>query len=151
MKILVIDDKQKNLEDAKIQLADHEVTTLSSINEIRDCYDDDETGGFKGLKNYFKQFDVILTDLFMPAIQYGARPGIYEEVPYGVIVTMLALRFEIPVAIVTDIDHHRNPFAYASDLLRSCIMGSTPFGFYSHGSEKRWDIALKYLLEVKVK
>ncbi len=158
MKILIIDDNQENLEAAKKQLADHEVTTLSSFDELASRFGYINSLNVKKLEDYFLSFEVILTDLFLPASLKGVKQGSYEDVPYGIIITMVALRLGIPVAIVTSAGHHDNPFTWALNLIgcdnegyRSYLIGNNPFRLEKSGEAKEWDTALKYLLEVKIK
>ena len=178
MKILVIDDKQSNLDAAKLQLSNHEVTTASSYDEAEKYLAGslphvsangrwENVGWDKDYKLNKYEFDVILTDLFMPASKrgVGSNPST-EEVPYGVIISMVALRLGIPVAIVTTGSHHSNPFMWALDMIglgynggSTHFIGDTPFTCANvsesrmtpegASSTKDWGVALDKLLSVK--
>lgn len=184
MKILVIDDIQENLETALIQLGNiHEVTTVSSYDEAERYIAGNlphvsangrwghigyEEEGRYDLKKH--HFDVILTDLFLPASQRAAvsNPSLGEE-PLGLIIAMAALRMDIPVAIVSRGGHHHNPFLWAMDLLapnstggNPYLIGNTPFtfsndpGYYKNAKNdyvdgKDWNQALDNLLSIMEK
>lgn len=175
MKILIIDDKQENLDAAKKQLAGHELTTASSYDEAEKylaanlCSDRNYGRWRKNSEiDYIEsKFDVILTDLFLPA-STNAVVGVKfsDEVPYGTVLALAALRLGIPVAIVTTGGHHANSFMWSLDLLdlqsrddefNPCLVGNTRFLCFNSGTRvedgkggyvivKDWDQALERLL-----
>lgn len=142
MKILVIDNEQTNLDSAIMQLGDeHEVITASSYDEaekylagliphVYGCGRWDNIEREKGSENGFKKyhFDVILTDLFMPASRRAgsSSPSVGEE-PLGLVIAMAALRINIPVAIVSMGGHHSNQFSWAMDLIGMGDYGRDPY------------------------
>lgn len=168
LKILVVDDKKEHLEEAIEKLNEHDVTTASSydvaegylagsLSFIYPCsrWDNvgrDENGGF--IK---QEFDAVLTDLFLPASTRGVFPEILkleEEIPYGLVLAMLAMRLDIPVAIVSRDGHHSHPILWAMDTLstQECGFGDRKIKFAFGGDfwypkqGKRWDYALKILM-----
>lgn len=166
MKILVIDDKQENLEIAKKQLMGHEVTTASSYDEaekylagklphIYACGRWDHVGYDKDNKLNKYEFDIILTDLFLPASTKGTSYKTSEEVPYGLVIAMTALRLGIPVAIVTDTNHHAHPILWAMDMInttKKSMLGKT-FEFqdeFGCGNEKNYGQALEALTKTSL-
>ena len=103
MKILLVEDEPTNIESAKMQLKDHELTIVSSFVELMDIHD-------------FKVFDFILTDLY---IKFGKRKeGVYYSVekrymkneidPYGIFVAIKAVNYKIPCVMVTDANGHHD-------------------------------------------
>ena len=148
LKILVIDDNPLNLEVAKMQLAEHELVLCSSFREAMSALNNDpidhaidekdkeraaiDDAGFR-LKNLNsrQQFDVILTDLFLPTCLTGLwksfyKNGDYEkEQPYGLAIVLIAMRRGIKkIALVTNANHHAHPIIYALDPL--CMTRSYP-------------------------
>lgn len=109
-KILVIDDKQPNLDSAKKQFQNKDVELICcplysvAVNFIKT-----------------KQFDIVLTDLMLPGESEGVsqnNPEVGKEVPYGLILSILARNCGVKnVAIMTDISHHSGPIAWAMDQL----------------------------------
>src|SRR3989338_6719999 len=109
MKILVIDDKQENLQAARDQLgAEHELTT---------------TGGYDSGLRLITQanvepFDVVLCDLFMPAPRQVGYVGLSpegakhtgEEMPIGIFLVLKAAKHGVKfVAVLTMTNHHDHP------------------------------------------
>ncbi len=165
LRILVIDDKQVNLDAAKEQLAGHQVTTASSFREAHKLLgqnkDADQYVYFD--KQEPAQFDVVLTDLFMPACPDGINKAKFAshegtEKPYGTVFALAALRRGIPmVAIVTSGNHHADPLVWALDLLGNdpgpYKIGSTTF-FYANDQmpeNKEYGMVLNDLIEASLK
>jgi CheY-like chemotaxis protein len=114
MKILVIDDKKKNLDSAKELLSDHEVTTVQTY---------DEGLGILDLRYANKMnhgFDVVLVDLLMPASNHkqgheGAK-FIGQEMPIGIFLALLAAQYGAKyVAVFSDTNHHDHPASACFD------------------------------------
>jgi CheY-like chemotaxis protein len=162
MRILVIDDKQDNLDAAVQQLQGHEVITVSSYDEAEKYIAGSlehigDNGRWKQVhteegERINHTLDVILTDLFLPASKTGvSNYNGTEEVPYGLVISMTAQRLGIPVAIVTDTNHHAHPILWAMDMMltdeSTDMQGKFEFrpGFCSFKG-KKWDVALKALL-----
>lgn len=110
MKVLVIDDNARNLEAAKAQLKEHDLT-------IVDNYDDGQ--------NELRQFDfeVVLVDLLMPASrQQQGEKGIRfvgQEMPVGIFLALLAAKNGAKcVAVLTDSDHHSHPASACFDAIQ---------------------------------
>ena len=127
-RILVIDDKLANLESAENQFADKnvELTIVSTYQ-----------GALYLIKN--ARFDIVLTDLMMPGDGEGIsgdNPEIGKEVPYGLILSILAKNKSVEnVAILSDISHHAGPIAWAMDnLMRndSFIFMQDHFSYLDH-------------------
>ncbi len=104
--ILVIDDTPKHIANAKKTLAGHHLTTVTT-------YED-------SMETLAKQkFDVVLTDLHLPMSSKTLVPDSFklgELVPYGVLLMIEAARQGAKhVAVVTDLNHHTDPFSAAFD------------------------------------
>lgn len=127
MKILIVDDTKKHLESAKNQLVGHELFFASSFEEAQIILM--ENGG-KTQFNPRSTFDAVITDLLMPPCYTGIAPEIInkfkDELPYGLILAITAVFKRVPlVAVLTDIDRHYNPIAYAGSSLQSVPSGMT--------------------------
>lgn len=118
MKILVIDDTRVNLEAAKQTISSqHELTLASSYDEAYKLLEKPKDGGPP-------PFDVVLTDLLMPAgsVQQGGEGAKYvgQEMPVGFALALMAVLHGAKlVAVVTDLDHHKHPAAAMLDRLGS--------------------------------
>ena len=61
------------------------------------------------------------------------------QVPYGIIFALLCVKWSVPVAIVSDSDHHAGPFSWAMDLVGGFFaLGSAKF-FTSESLSYYWD------------
>lgn len=147
MRILVIDDREINREAALAQLADHEVTVVSSYDEAlnlisgsvpRDdvlralgrsrrggnCIDDEFRAKEEELRPKFN-FEIVLVDLMMPAsdrtLGQGCEHRRGDPMPYG-FPLMIKIAMEYPekvnhIAIVSDVNHHNHAMSAALDPL----------------------------------
>lgn len=137
MGVLLVDDREENRAMAKELLAGYDLTLCSSYGQaMREL----ETGAF----------DAVLSDLYMPVSKYhramSFRPEhLGKQYPYGMMVVLEAARRGISAAVVTDANHHTDPFSAAFDGMGSHeYPGKTRF-FNRFG--KRWDEALQELLK----
>ncbi|MCX6793216.1 MAG: response regulator [Candidatus Falkowbacteria bacterium] len=121
MKILIIDDNNDNLEAAKKLLTDHEVITANSYEAAEELLiGDDHFSRRKDSNVPVENFDLVITDLFMPASPTGLgdKSMAGQETPYGFVLALLCLRLGInKIAIMTDSNHHKNPISWALDNL----------------------------------
>ncbi|MDR3169202.1 MAG: response regulator [Candidatus Peribacteria bacterium] len=165
MKILIIEDNPLHIKAAKKQLSEHELTICTSYAEA-----EMELCGWTRSRNVSDliakklDFDAVLTDLFLPSSVKGTElehatqeeRAALPEVPYGLVFAMFALRKGIPVAIVSDMSHHKNPLCWAMDLIGGhYALGGVKF-FTSElliredeerNEIKCWDKALQYLMK----
>ncbi len=181
MRILVIEDSQIQSDAAQAQLVGHEVTICKSFRQAEEI--------LAGAKNgcWYKEdadfpFDAVLTDLFLPPSPIGTVSVVqhYEkdkdvikrdlpktierfgkEIPYGLVIALVSMRRNIPVAIVSDKGHHSHPINWALDLVasreRRLLLGTSPFltmeGCYlmtknANGETvKNWAKALEILMK----
>lgn len=105
-RILVIDDTAKHQASAKSGLAGHRLTVVTGYEQAMSILSKEK-------------FDVVLTDLHLPmssttlsneAFKFG------ELVPYGILLMIEAARQGAKfVAVVTDLNHHSDPFSAAFD------------------------------------
>ena len=104
-KVLVVDDKAEQRDLAKQQLSH-----LCDLTVV---------GTFSVAKEMLKHsFDAVLTDVMLIGESGGispTHPEIGKEVPYGLIIAIVAHNFGSKVAMVTDLNHHSSPIAYALD------------------------------------
>lgn len=139
-RVLVVDDTPEHLELAQAVLAGHEITTAHGFEE-----------GMRLLKG--DGYDAVLTDLKMPENGHykalapqNIRPDVFRE--YGFLMAFEATLLRIPVAIVTDGNHHHDWTSAAFDRfhdIRMNMNGRDVLFFNDIG--KRWDKALKALVE----
>lgn len=112
MKILVIDDQERNRVSAQELLGEeHDLTVIGSIEDVyqRYCsrYGSDSD-------NRWTEFDLVMTDLFMPVGEYTgamntrdhARPT--GEIPVGLVFALSAMNAGVPVILLTDMNHHED-------------------------------------------
>lgn len=110
MKILIVDDKQPHRDSATELLGtDHDLTVVRTYGEASKLLQEDG-------------FDVLLTDLFMPAESTTLSPAAFnligQEIPIGLILVLLAAQRDLPyIALATDTNHHRHPMSAALDLI----------------------------------
>lgn len=156
MNILIIDNTAAQLQAAKTQLEalGHTVTCVDSFDQfvlMAMC-------GARGLRFHEPKlaFDVVLTDLFMPASINGLNPRTAEkyfseyrydhgtkeyvvranpdapEVPYGIVIALLAAMAGAKLIGVLSIgmteggDHHDDPMTWAMDALEHAPLVSLP-------------------------
>lgn len=105
LRILVIDDTPKHIESAKSGLAGHRLTAVTGYQDAMSVLGSEK-------------FDVVLTDLHLPMSSQtmGEKFRLGELVPYGVLLMVEAARQGAKhVAVVTDLNHHDDPFSAAFD------------------------------------
>ncbi len=110
MKILVIDDKEVNQASAHQTLTGHDLTVVGTYAEGHELL------GW----NSNSSFDVVLSDLLMPASDRSmGKEGLKfvgEEMPVGfALALMAALRGVKYVAVVTATNHHDHPLSAMLD------------------------------------
>ena len=159
MRILVIDDKAQNTKAARAQLSAHDLTLASSYDEA-----------VKRLGGSYEEhdFDVVLTDLMMPAsgdcMGEEGEQFVGKDMPVGIFLVLLAAkRGAKRVALLSDTDHHDHPASASLDLLNGFSREPAPFRINSTlvlltnnsdwihwdaatGRTKDWGGLLKHLL-----
>jgi len=148
LEILVVDDTAGNQESAmELMRIGHKVTVAEGYPEAMEALS-------------HKKFDVALLDLHMPMRLHGALSSnalkIGEEVPYGMLLVFEAASKGVKdVAIVTDLNHHVDPFSAAFDHLSQkpftvnvskVLMMHAPM----RGGTKDWVAALNIILDSRV-
>jgi len=137
-RVLVIDDKQDNLNLAKSLLGKHQVTMAVGFAD-----------GMKALSE--GQFDLVLSDMHMPDNKhYGAFSMEHAKVggtnAWGFFSVFEVTAKGLPLAIVTDGNHHSDWVSAGFDHLKGAtVNGQVVMFFNSIG--KRWDRALFALEE----
>lgn len=121
MKILVIDDNQTNLNAAKAQLNEHELTLIRTYDEGEELL-------------CCEIYDVALIDLMLPASKnQQSRKGLTfvgQQLPVGIFLAILAVKKSVKyVAVFTDTDHHSHPASACIDPI------NTPNYFNMGGSK----------------
>ena len=181
MRVLVIEDNQVHIDAAKKHLAGDDNTICSLYREAEKVLAGAEYG-CNYAENAEFPFDAVLTDLFLPpspigtvtVLQYEedeeqaiardlskAIEKFGEEIPYGLVIALASMRRGVPVAIVSDANHHGHPISWALDLVVSheqkrLLFGTSPFltmeGCYvveriDGQRVKRWDKMLDLLMK----
>jgi len=98
-----------------------------------------------------KTFDAVLTDMHMrPDKTYGSLNldayGVKETIPYGFAMMLEATTRGIPVAVVTDGNHHQDWVSAMFDDIKDATVNGQKVLFFNNIG-KRWDKALKCLME----
>lgn len=138
-RLLVIDDTPENLAFAMALLGqDHDVVTAAGFAE-----------GMALLKS--QKFNFVLSDMQMPANKhYPALANdayrLDETYAYGMLAVFEVTSLGIPIAIVTDANHHGDWMAAALDHLKKAEVNGQPALFFNDIG-KRWDKALAALEE----
>lgn len=119
MKILIIEDKPLHILCAEqfAKESDHEITILTTYHEAEKALCGEDRFG---RKPYEQKFDVLLTDLLLPASKAGQGNDNYtgQQMPYGVVLALLAMRTGVKkIGLLTDGNHHAHPFIWALDPL----------------------------------
>lgn len=117
MKILVFDDSLMNQRSARVQLKDHDLTIVGTYDEAQSAL---TSMKFGKVNPDFQKFDVVLTDLMVPASRQSlggpATQLAGQEMPLGSIIALKALSVGVKmVALVTDTNHHDHPASAAID------------------------------------
>lgn len=121
MKILVIDDLDRNIAAAYATLIGHEVTTVDNIKEA-----------FSLLRNFgAKKFDAVLTDLFLPlgdfngsfSVSYSEKSqenwkNRLAELPAGLVFALASANVGVKTVICTDADHHEDYICSLLDMIK---------------------------------
>lgn len=136
--VIVIDDTERNRQIAETVLKDQHAVVVSRLDGAVHAMD-------------HGQFDAVLTDMHMPPDEhYRAlnldRFGIKETVPYGFAVILEATKRGLPVAVVTDGNHHEDWISAMIDRMPEAVVNGQKVLFFNNIG-KRWDKALKALLE----
>jgi CheY-like chemotaxis protein len=137
-KVLVVDDSHRNLSLAMSVLVGQQILPVDSFERALQAI---EGGGF----------EAVLTDLNLPpdkgyrAVDLG-RYGVDETVPAGLSILFEATARGIPVAIVTDANHHLDWFGAMFDRVKGATVNGQR-ALFIQDSGKRWDRALKALVE----
>lgn len=136
-KVLIIDDKRENLARAMYLLPGQQILPVDSFEMAMNMM---SSGGF----------DAVLTDLHMPPDKGYSAVSLDKYVlgadePVGISVVFEATRLGMPVAVVTDANHHLSWFT----AMFSRMDGATVNGqkvVFRRDSDKRWDLALAALM-----
>ncbi len=106
LRILVVDDTPKHIVSARTGLANHNLTTVTGYEQAMSVLENE-------------RFDVVLTDLHMPMSSKTLGTDAFYLgglVPYGILLMVEAARCGAKfVAVVTDLNHHSDPFSAAFD------------------------------------
>jgi len=161
MKVLVIDDRQENIESAKKTLAGHELTLVSTTQEAFDIL-------FAwGVRGEHDGFDVVLTDINMPLGEFsGYRDGSFVgqsgekadteiywqskkgqlDLPVGITFALAAASLGALVGICSDRNHHRDWSTALLDLIVFQWQSTRKVATFYTPSPKNWGEALRKLL-----
>ncbi len=136
--VLVIDDKDENLRIAEAVLKGHEVVVVHRLIDAVSL-----------AKR--RKFDAVLTDMEMPPDKlYSSlnldNYGVKETVPYGFAAVLEMTGFGVPMAVVTDGNHHEGWVSAMFDHIKGATINGQKVLFFNNIG-KRWDKALKSLME----
>lgn len=136
--VLVIDDTEQNLRIAESVLEKHSVTVAGSLRDAM-------------VKLGQQHFDAVLTDMEMPPDKHYSslnldHYAVDEKVPYGFAVVLEMTERGMPVAVVTDGNHHEGWVSAMFDHIKGATVNGQKVLFFN-GIGKRWDKALKRLME----
>ncbi|MEI6553900.1 MAG: hypothetical protein WCO09_05005 [bacterium] len=142
-RVLVIDDKEENLALARhLLLPQHQLVTARGFDQ-----------GMKAFET--EEFDAVLSDMEMPANKHypslslsSTRLG--EDYGYGFFSIFEVTAKGVPIAIVTDGNHHSSWISAGLDRLKEAKVNGQKVLFFNFIG-KRWDIALKALMEPEEK
>jgi CheY-like chemotaxis protein len=95
MKILLVEDGEANIQSAKNQFPDHELTVVKTANEAEQII---------GIEWRLAKYDLVLTDMYIPKSTERT-----ELVPAGLTILAKCLGLGIPCAMVTDSNGHKCP------------------------------------------
>ena len=122
MKILLVEDEEKNIESAKMQLKDHDLIIIRSYLQLT------------RLRNeLWETFNLVLTDMnlrFGDEKQGWSVEKKYNEndlVPCGTVVAMNALSMKIPCVMVTDSNGHIDPVGLLFENKCGYLLGESKF------------------------
>lgn len=136
-KVLIVDDKKENLNRAIHLLPGQQILPVNSFEMAMNMM---KGGGF----------DAVLTDLYMPpdkgysTINLDKYPLGATE-PVGMSIVFEATRLGIPVAVVTDANHHYSWFTAMFGTISEVNVNGHKVVF-RNDSNKRWDLALAALV-----
>lgn len=144
LQVLVIDDSQHHCAAARSQLAtEYNLMVVSTYQQA--------------LEALQKSWDVVLTDLMMPASAEtlgtdALQKYAGQETPLGFVLAFLAAKSGTKhVAVVTDLNHHAHPISAALDRLqdRFTVNGATVMFFNNAmtAEGKDWKRVLETLLK----
>ena len=142
LRVLVIDDSLKNCQGAEEQLGSlYRLTVVTTYQQ-----------GIDAIKS--GQFDVVLTDLMLPASTYGmldkALAYVGQLMPMGLMLALIAAKAGVKrIAVVTMHSHHDHPVSAAfTHLLGGAnIEGArVDFDCWSH-KEKNWKGVIERLFK----
>lgn len=106
LRILIIDDEPMNIASAKKTLAGHRLSTVTGYEDAMNILEKEK-------------FNVVLTDLHLPMSSKMLSDKAFklgELIPYGILLMVEAARRGAKhVAVVTDLNHHDDPFSAAFD------------------------------------
>lgn len=140
--VLVVDDTVANLEIAMARLVGQQIILAQGPEEA-----------LRYLRLEGRMPDAVLTDLKMrPDKAYGSLSldvyGVTETVHSGFAVMLEATKRGIPVAIVTDGNHHQDWASAMFDHIKEVEVNGQKVLFFNDIG-KRWDYALKALVETE--
>lgn len=138
--VLIVDDNRDNLALAMHVLPGQQMAPVERVEDA-----------VRLLRLEGRTFNAVLTDMHMrPDRLYGSLNldsyGVSETIPYGFAVILEATKRGIPVAVVTDANHHADWVSAMFDSIKEANVNGQRV-IFCNDLGKRWDFALKRLLE----
>jgi len=142
LNILVIDDEKNHRRSAEMLLKGHNLLVVGSYDEAAGFLTSKIDYGFANILQKDKglsyaeaiekattrpNFDVVLTDLMMPASRSAQGPEglafVGKQMPVGTFLILLALAAGVKnIGMVTDMNHHNHPASAALDPIGGSVI-----------------------------
>lgn len=156
----MVDDEPNHRRSAEILLKGHDLTIVDSFDKAREAltpqldrpkFEKLKAGGMEFSEAWdtalvHPDFDVVMTDLLMPASR-EAQGGegmrlVGTQMPLGNFLILMALAAEIKnIAMVTDMNHHNHPASAALDPINRKVIsvGETKIFATNHAGSQYFD------------
>ncbi|MEK7535703.1 MAG: response regulator [Patescibacteria group bacterium] len=142
MRILVVEDNKKHMQDAVAAAKEFDIELVTATTV-------EEASRMLRPSDILPAVDGVVTDLFMP---FTSRPPYNaDDQPCGLSVVLKAQKAGIPVIICTAGSHHGIKYQWVCDLGRSLgwpEMADSSFDNYKDAETKNWQGAFKKLLGI---
>jgi hypothetical protein len=152
MKILVIEDSEKHINDAREFFQNIPEIEVVYVKSFRDLIGYSGTKIEEGAQQYLRvgKVDGVISDIYFP---YDVSPNGYwqQEEPVGVMVMMLCRKHGIPCVLNTAGYHHGSKYQWIFELqgelgLERIVDASGDY--FKEAETKNWPLAYKRLQDI---